>query len=97
MPTDNAITTARTEPNTDIEPLMPHSHGVSAGERLEANPMPIGKAIPMKNPIGKKIEIEIRMRTGVVAPWKPSLSGGVNKPKTTNMPTRSARRVRADR
>lgn len=62
MPKLMASTTAMTEAQTEVAPLMPQSQGVMAEAFFEANFMPRGNGIPMKKPIGASMKIEMRMR-----------------------------------
>src|SRR5688572_23796928 len=58
MPACNAMTTANTDPRTDMAPFTPQSHGVRApAESALASFMPMGNAVPMKNPRVKRITL----------------------------------------
>ena len=86
------MTTARTEAQTDVAPLIPQSHGVKGAGFIEAIFMPIGNAIPMNPPIGKSITAAIKMRRGVTEAWKERMAKGVTKPKITRTHKRSNKR-----
>ncbi len=63
-----AIATAKTEAQTDVAPLSPQSQGVRSAALPEASFIPIGNAIPMKKPSGKRTPIAARIRTFVIDP-----------------------------
>ena len=88
-----AMATANTEAHTDVAPLMPHSQGVNAADLPDAAFMPMGKAMPMKKPKGKRTATAMRIRSGVVLPRKPLTAWGVRMPKTMSMPRRRDMRI----
>ena len=49
------MTIASTDAHTEVDPLIPQSQGVSDVACFDANFIPIGKAIPINNPIGKSM------------------------------------------
>ena len=56
IPDPREITTARTEEKTEAAPLTPQSHGVNDSQRRDANFIPSGNAMTIKNPMGKMRE-----------------------------------------
>jgi hypothetical protein len=61
MPRDSAMSTASTDPHTDMAPLIPHRNAVGAFGRNDAIFIPIGKGIPMEEEgsiVGRRRDIE---------------------------------------
>jgi hypothetical protein len=61
------MTTTRTDAHTDAAPFTPQSQGAIDGTSRRARRIPIGNAMPMKNPIGSRIATATAMRSGVAA------------------------------
>src|SRR5947208_15985863 len=64
----SATQAASTEPHTDVAPLMPQNHGIMAGARFAAMPIPMGNAAPITRPMGNSRPTAPRMRRVVSAP-----------------------------
>jgi len=72
------ITIAITEAQTDVAPFIPQSQGVKEEVLADANFIPRGKGIPIKNPNGKSIPTAKSMRIIVDEPRNISRRSGVN-------------------
>ena len=91
MPELKPIAAASTDPQTDVAPLMPHSHGVRDANLVEAIFIPSGNPIPINRPIGKSIVIVTRTRVTIPEP------SSMVKAKGTSVPKRATVRIRKSR
>ena len=87
MPAARAMATAATEARTEVAPLTPQNQGVRAENSLPASRIPIGNAIPMKNPIGSSIEVLAAIRPGMAAPRISCRIVGIRKPSAPSTMT----------
>jgi len=91
MPKKRAMTTPRTDAQTEVAPLIPQRNAVGAPGLAEATRIPIGNGMPIRSPRGMRIATAVAIRAGVVAPAMLASTLGVTIPNAAMTTRRTAR------